>query len=79
MAQMTYQSSESADAAQQLRIRGTRMLELAARAYCEQHHDFARLLTWLAAEVFAHAKEAEQSYALCRSPIRSTAPASRRR
>lgn len=31
--------------AEQLRNRGKRMLELATRAYCEQHYDFARLLT----------------------------------
>jgi hypothetical protein len=32
------------------------------RAYCEQHHDFARLLTRLATEVFAHAKDVEKNY-----------------
>ena len=55
------------------------MLELATRAHCEQHYDFARLLTRLATEVFAHAKETEESYALCRYPVRGTLPGARRR
>lgn len=61
MDQVTYQSRKmtaESDAAQ-LRSRGERMLELATRAYCEQHYDFARLLTQLATEVFAHAREME--------------------
>jgi len=41
--------------AQRLRARGRRMLELANRAYCEEHYDFARLLTLLATEAFEHA------------------------
>jgi hypothetical protein len=40
------------------------MLELATRAYCEQHYDFARLLTQPATEVFAHARDVEESHAL---------------
>jgi hypothetical protein len=32
------------------------MLELATRARCEQNHDFARVLTQLAFEVFEHAR-----------------------
>ena len=46
-----------------LRNRGKRMLELATRAYCERHYDFARLLTQLATEVFARAKDVENSCA----------------
>ncbi len=70
MGQVTYQSCEmtAAGDAEQLRTRGKRMLELATRAYCEQHYDFARLLTQLASEVFAHARDAEQSQALCAVP-----------
>ncbi len=55
--------------AEQLRNRGKRMLELATRAYCEQHYDFARLLTQLATEVFAHARDVEESRALCAAPV----------
>jgi hypothetical protein len=44
------------------------MLELATRAYCEQHYDFARLLTQLATEVFAHARDVEESGPLCAAP-----------
>lgn len=44
---------------ERLRGRGRRMLELANRAYCEQHYDFARLLTVLATEAFEHASEME--------------------
>jgi hypothetical protein len=84
MDQMTYRSSKTAQAAEQLRIqqlgiRGKRLLELATRAYCEQHYDFARLLTQLATEVFARAKETEESYTLCRYPVRSRLPGARRR
>jgi hypothetical protein len=79
MDQMTSRSTETAKAAERLRIRGKRMLELATRAHCEQHYDFARLLTRLATEVFAHAKETEESYVLCRYPVRSTLPGARRR
>jgi len=52
MNRVTYQSPETAAArdAEQLRSRGERMLELATWAYCEQHYDFARLLTQLATE-----------------------------
>jgi len=42
-----------------LRIRGKRMLELATRVHCEKNNDFARLLTQLAFEVFAHTRELE--------------------
>jgi hypothetical protein len=63
MDQMTHSRQTPApDDATKLRIRGKRMLELATRAYGEQHPDFARLLTRLAAEVFAHAEDAEKSY-----------------
>jgi hypothetical protein len=67
MDQVTYQSRAMTAQrdAEQLRVRGKRMLELATRAYCEQHYDFARLLTQLATEVFAHAREVEESHALC--------------
>jgi hypothetical protein len=71
MDQVTYQSREMAAAhyaahdAEELRARGQRMLELANRASCEQNYDFARLLTQLASEVFAHAKDLEESHALC--------------
>jgi NTP pyrophosphatase (non-canonical NTP hydrolase) len=46
--------------AQKLRTRARQMLELANRAYCEKHYDFARLLTLLATEAFEHASEMEQ-------------------
>jgi HEPN domain-containing protein len=80
MVQVMYQTREMAAArdAEQLRSRGERMLELATRAYCEQHYDFARLLTQLATEVFAHAKEAEESDALHRYPIGGRSPGERR-
>jgi hypothetical protein len=67
MDQVTYQSRKMTAArdAELLRTRGKRMLELATRAYCEQHYDFARLLTQLATEIFAHAADVEQSYAVC--------------
>ena len=73
MDQVTYQASETAAArdVRELRTRGERMLELATRAYCEQHYDFARLLTQLATEVFAHARDVEES-AAC-APLRSRA------
>jgi hypothetical protein len=65
MAQMTHSSPEmpGMQDADRLRARGQRMLELATRAYCERHYDFARLLTQLATEVFARAKDAEDSNA----------------
>jgi len=63
----------------QLRVRGKRMLELAARAYCEQHYDFARLLTQLATEVFAHARDVEGSRALCPAAVPRELPGARRR
>ena len=47
---------------ERLRVRGKRMLELATRARCEQNHDFARVLTQLAFEVFEHAREIEQPH-----------------
>jgi hypothetical protein len=47
---------------ERLRVRGKRMLELATRARCEQNHDFARVLTRLAFEVFEHAREIEQAH-----------------
>ncbi|MFY9770747.1 MAG: hypothetical protein WAK67_13920 [Xanthobacteraceae bacterium] len=47
--------------ADRLRTRGKRMLELATRADCEKNYDFARLLTQLAIEVFAHARELEEN------------------
>lgn len=67
MDQVTYQSREMAAArdAEELRARGQRMLELATRASCEQNYDFARLLTQLATEVFAYARDLETSHALC--------------
>jgi hypothetical protein len=46
--------------ANRLRTRGKRMLELATRAHCEKNYDFARLLTQLAIEVFADARELEE-------------------
>jgi hypothetical protein len=54
------------------------MLELATRAYCEQHFDFARLLTQRATEVFAHARDVEGSQL---RPVRSARrlPGERRR
>jgi len=67
MAQMTGRSREiavSGDVAR-LRMRGKRMLELANRAHCERHHDFARLFMRLANEVFAQARELEGPLALC--------------
>jgi hypothetical protein len=68
MAQMTHSLGELAGMqdAKTLRTRGKRMLELATRAYCEHHYDFARLLTQLAKEVFARAKDAEDAYAAIR-------------
>jgi hypothetical protein len=54
------------------------MLELATRAYCEQHYDFARLLTQLATEVFAHAREVEESQARCAAPADRGSPPQRR-
>jgi hypothetical protein len=71
MDQVTYQSRKMTAErdAERLRTRGKRMLELATRAYCEQHYDFARLLTQLATEVFAHAREVEESHALCAVPV----------
>jgi HEPN domain-containing protein len=48
--------------AERLRQRSKRLLELASRAYCEKHYDFARLLIQLAAEVLEHASEMDQSH-----------------
>ena len=45
---------------ERLRTRARQMLELANRAYCEKHYDFARLLTLLATEAFEHASEMER-------------------
>ena len=80
MDQVTYQSREMAAArdAEELRARGQRMLELATRASCEQNYDFARLLTQLATEVFAHAREVEESHALCADPVDRGLPPQRR-
>ena len=73
---MTYSGQMAVvDDASKLRTRGQRMLELATRAYCEQHYDFARLLTQLATEVFAHAKNVEESYARCAHVEASRRPA----
>jgi hypothetical protein len=47
--------------ADRLRTRGKRMLELATQADCEKNYDFARLLTQLAIEIFAHARELEEN------------------
>ena len=71
MDQVTYQASETTAArdVRELRTRGERMLELATRAYCEQHYDFARLLTQLATEVFAHARDVEESDCLRAAPV----------
>ena len=70
MDQVTYQSREISAArdVEQLRARGERMLELATRAYCEQNYDFARLLTQLATEVFAHARHVQEFRALSAAP-----------
>ena len=80
MDEKTYseQITASEDAGK-LRTRGKRMLELATRAYCEQHYDFARLLTRLATEVFAHAKIVEQSYVPCRVRVDPSCRAGRPR
>jgi len=48
--------------AERLRQRTKRLLELASRAYCEKHYDFARLLIQLAAEVLEHASKMDQSH-----------------
>ena len=63
MAQMTHSSREKPgmQEAKTLRSRGRHLLELATRASCERHYDFARLLTRLAMEVFARAKDVEES------------------
>ena len=58
--------------ADRLRNRGKRMLELATRAHCEKNHDFARLLTQLALEVFAHVRDLEE-----RRESRTAVPARR--
>ena len=63
---------------EQLRARGERMLELATRAYCEQNYDFARLLTQLATEVFAHARDVQESHALSAAPADGRLRAQRR-
>ncbi len=66
MEQVTYRSRKvtAERDAEQLRTRGKRMLELATRAYCERNYDFARLLTQLATEVFAHARDLDESHGL---------------
>jgi hypothetical protein len=81
MDQVAYRLREMTprDDASQLRTRGKRMLELAARAYCEQHYDFARLLTQLATEVFAHARDVEESHALSAARTFRKLPGQRRR
>jgi hypothetical protein len=80
MDQVTYQSREISAArdVEQLRARGERMLELATRAYCEQNYDFARLLTQLATEVFAHARDVQESRALSAAPSDERLRAQRR-
>jgi hypothetical protein len=55
------------------------LLELAARAYCEKHYAFARLLTQLATEVFAHAQNVERSYAPYRVRVDPSRRAGRHR
>jgi hypothetical protein len=64
MRQKTYRVGEMPGMShvKRLRARGKRMLELATRAHCEQNHDFARVLTQLAFEVFEHAREIEQPH-----------------
>jgi hypothetical protein len=81
MEQVTYQTREMAAArdAEELRVRGQRMLELATRASCEQNYDFARLLTQLATEVFAHARDLEQTYVSVATPSLSGIAGVRRR
>ncbi|HEX4239136.1 MAG TPA: hypothetical protein VHZ64_14510 [Xanthobacteraceae bacterium] len=81
MDQVTYQTREMAAArdAEELRARGQRLLELATRASCEQSYDFARLLTQLATEVFAHARDLEQAYVSVATPSLSRVPGARRR
>jgi hypothetical protein len=81
MEQVTYQTREMAAArdAEELRARGQRMLELATRASCEQNYDFARLLTQLATEVFAHARDLEQTYVSVATPSLSGTASARRR
>jgi hypothetical protein len=81
MEQVTYQTREMAAArdAEELRARGQRMLELATRASCEQNYDFARLLTQLATEVFAHARDLEQTYVSVATPSLSGMASARRR
>jgi hypothetical protein len=67
MTEITYRSREiavSSDVAR-LRIRATRMLELATRAHCEQNYNFSRLFTQLADEVFTQARELEGPFAAC--------------
>ena len=54
--------------AEQLRVRGKRMLELATRAHCEKNDYFASLLTQLAVDLFAHAKEFEERCELPTAP-----------
>jgi hypothetical protein len=81
MAHMTHSSREipGMQDPSTLRSRGKRMLELATRAYCERHYDFARLLTQLATEVFARAKDAEDSYAACAIRVDASGRPLRRR
>jgi len=71
MAQMTHSTRKlpGMQDANTLRMRGERLLELATRASCERHYDFARLLTQLATEVFARAKDVEDTYAACAIPL----------
>ncbi len=81
MVQLTHLSDEkfATREANTLRARGKRMLELATRASCEQHYDFARLLTQLATEVFAHARDVEHAGVACAARPVSKLPAARRR
>lgn len=81
MEQVTYHTREMAAArdAEELRARGQRMLELATRASCEQNYDFARLLTQLATEVFARARDLEQAYVSVATPSLGGIAGARRR
>ena len=57
MDEKTYSEQITApEDAGKLRTRGKRMLELATRAYCEQHYDFARLLTRLVKLLYGRGK-----------------------
>jgi hypothetical protein len=80
MEQMTHFSREipATQDAKTLRRRAKRMLELATRACSERNYSFARLLTHLATEVFAHARHMEEARAECAARPRGK-PGARRR